>query len=192
MKSRKSLFLTSFILVFAFAFAAQAFAASYNLPSYPAVQQEEDQWCWAGVSTSVLRFMAGKTISQCDFVNQVKSTTTCSNDSASTTEAQSGMHDYGVSSNYYSGYLNVVQVQNQIDDGRPVYVSWKWNSPTALTGHAVAIYGYNHTLDPYNWYMNYMDPWDGIKTTLEYENFNGGTGYDRTWRWGLKDFWHYE
>lgn len=191
MKHKKSWIFSVFAIVFTLSFVSQAQAASTDLPSYPIAKQEKDEWCWAAVSSSVLKFMAKKNVYQCDFVKTVKSTSSCSNVWASTVEAQSGMHDYGVSSNYYSGNLNVAQVKSQIDGGRPVYVSWKWNSPTALIGHAVAIYGYSNT-PTYTYYMHYLDPWDGVKTSMEYSKFNGGTGADRTWRWGLKDFWHYQ
>jgi hypothetical protein len=190
MRHRKFILSAIFSLIFTVSFITQTFAASRDLPSYPIAKQEKDSWCWAAVSSSVLKFMASKNVYQCDFVKKVKSTSTCANVSATTTEAQSGMHSYGVSSNYYSGNLNVSQVQSQIDGGHPVYVSWKWNSPTAIDGHAVAIYGYSNT-PTYTWYMNYLDPWDGVKTSMEYSKFNGGSGADRTWRWGLKDFWHY-
>lgn len=145
MKSRRTFLFSVFALIFTLSFVSQAYAASTDLPSYPIAKQEKSEWCWAAVSSSVLKFMANKNVYQCDFVKKVKSTSSCANVSASTVEAQSGMHDYGVSSNYYSGNLNVAQVKSQIDGGRPVYVSWKWNSPTALIGHAVAIYGYSNT-----------------------------------------------
>ncbi|MCY9511895.1 C39 family peptidase [Paenibacillus larvae] len=164
--------------------AAQVFTSSNKLKSYPIKQQEKSNWCWAASSTSILKFK-GINVDQCDFVKHVKSTTTCNNVTANVKEAQSGMHDYGLSSKYYKGNLSVTQVQDQIDEGNPIYVSWGWKTGG---GHAIVIYGYNGTLDPNNWYIKYMDPWDGIKTTMEYENFKGGTGYDRTWRWGLKDF----
>ncbi|NMM55284.1 papain-like cysteine protease family protein [Paenibacillus aquistagni] len=184
MKNRKySIFCLLIIMVFGI--TSPVSAASKDLSSYPIAKQEKKNWCWAAVSSSVLKFMTGENVYQCDFVKYVKSST-CNDVSATTEEAQSGMHHFGVSSNYYSGSLSMSQIKAQIDDGRPIYVSWKWNSPNALIGHAVAIYGYSDDS------VKYLDPWEGVKTSLSYTNFKGGSDYDRTWRWGLRDFWDYK
>ncbi len=74
MKSRRTLLFSVFALIFTLSFVSQAYAASTNLPSYPIAKQEKDEWCWAAVSSSVLKFMANKNVYQCDFVKKVKST----------------------------------------------------------------------------------------------------------------------
>lgn len=93
------------------------------------------------------------------------------------------MKSYGTSSTYYDGSLTWTNLQAQIDKKSPIYVSWGWKSGG---NHPVVSYGYT-TANNTN-FVYYMDPWDGSKTAMNYTSFKGGSSYDRTWRWGLKDF----
>ncbi|WP_270168249.1 papain-like cysteine protease family protein [Paenibacillus sp. SYP-B4298] len=189
-QKQKTYLITVFVFTFFTMFAAQAFGA--GLSGYPEVKQDKTNWCWAGVSISVLEWY-GKSVTQCNFVKKVKGTGSCNNDSASVTEAQNGMYEYGVSANYYNGSLSYSTLKTKIDGNMPIYVSWKWNS-SADTGHAVVIYGYNEYTSngTYYDYVYYMDPWEGVKTFLKYSEFKGGSSYDRTWRWGLSELYKYK
>lgn len=173
----KLLFSIVFTLVFTLCFGALVFAG--DIANYPIVKQEKTNWCWAGSSVSILKYK-GKSVTQCDYVKSVKGTSTCNNDSGSVFNSKDGLSYYGVSSSYYDTALSWSNLTGQVDSSYPVYVSWGWASGG---GHAVVIYGYYSAMS-YN-YVRYMDPWDGVKTSMLYTNFAGGSGYDRTWRAGL-------
>ncbi|WP_162165062.1 C39 family peptidase [Paenibacillus graminis] len=177
----------SFVSVFLFSFVSQAYAT--NLTGYPAAAQAKSNWCWAAAGVSILQYY-GISVSQCSFYDHVKGTSGCAtNESETYGTVQAGIHSYGVSSWNHSGALSYSDVKSQIDNlGSPVYVSWKWNTPTG-GGHAVVIYGYD-TYGGNDW-IQHMDPGGGIKTSMVYTNFKGGSSYDRTWRWGLHGFSKY-
>ncbi|TVX88264.1 papain-like cysteine protease family protein [Paenibacillus agilis] len=176
--------ISAFCTVFTITMVAQVQAT--NIPSYPAVKQEQSLWCWAGASASILKYY-GKHVSQCDIAKAVKGTSTCSDVSASAQETQNGLVQYGISSWMYDGALTYTDVKTQIDNGsRPVYVSWQWSTGG---GHVVVIYGYDSVGG--NDMLNYMDPLVGRKTSMRYTEFKGGSSYNQTWRWGLKDLYKF-
>lgn len=168
-----------FLSVFMLVFSGQVIAGAIN--NYPAIQQEKSNWCWAGVGSSILK-SKGNSVSQCSFYKTTKGTSSCSNQTASTLEVQSGLMNYGVYSTYYTDHLSWSSLIDQIDGNNPVYVSWKWASGG---GHAVVAYGYYSSMSTN--YVRYMDPLYGVKTSMKYSKFIGGSTSDRDWRWGLKN-----
>ncbi|SDY25842.1 Papain-like cysteine protease AvrRpt2 [Evansella caseinilytica] len=171
-----------FSLIFLLTFTAQIFAGSIS--GYPAVKQEKSQWCWNASGVSILKYK-DRSVSQCNFFKRTKGTSTCYNTTASTSEVRKSLLTYLVNSSYYSGHLTWAALKAQIDKNYPVYVSWKWNSNSNNTGHAVVAYGYYTALSTN--YVYYMDPADGVKTSMAYSKFVGGSTSDRIWRWGLRD-----
>ncbi|WP_081857284.1 papain-like cysteine protease family protein [Tumebacillus flagellatus] len=180
---KKYILIPILALVVFVTFVSQAYASSTVL-WIPGAQQQRSLWCWAASSTSILSYF-GKSVSQCDFVNHVKGLSSCNDLSATVQEAQGGMYDYGVSSNYYSGTLAFSTIQTQINGSKPIYVSWAWTGNSS--GHAVVIEGWN---DSGGQYVDYMDPVDGTMHSMTFNAFC----YDSThsWRWGLKDMLKYK
>lgn len=161
---------------------------SLNAYAFPTIKQEKDQWCWAASSKIILEYYGKTSMTQCEFVKTARSDTVCLNLPETDSTAQYGMHEYGVSSWSYSGSLSVSQITSELPD--PIYVNWGWRSGG---GHAVVLYRVVASdLYPYDNYYSYSDPWDGVTHTMLEKNFVGGSGYDRTWRSGLKSFYVYK
>ncbi|MHA6480802.1 papain-like cysteine protease family protein [Paenibacillus sp. strain BS8-2] len=173
----KVVFIATFISFFALSLVTQVYAG--NIANYPAHQQGYSNWCWAASSTSILDYydIVG---TQCGIVQIGNNSKNCPNVTGSVYDAQDALDHFGVSSDYYNGSLSWSNIQDQIDSGLPIYVSWGW---TAGGGHAVVIYGYSNSGS----YVNYMDPATGTKTSMTLTSFTGGSSSDRIWRWGLNN-----
>jgi hypothetical protein len=178
--SKKMLLSIAFVVCFLLTTITQVYAG--NIASYPAIQQEETNWCWAASSVSILKYL-GTNESQCGFVMNAKpADVACYNVAEDiTTVIQTFIWPYGKTVSGYTGSLSWANLKTEIDNSKPIYVSWKWESGG---GHAVVVYGYSQS----GTFVNYMDPWTGIKQAMNYDSFKGGTSYDRTWRWGAKGF----
>lgn len=136
----------------------------------PEIAQEQSEWCWAGVSTCVLRYY-GVSITQCEVADYARTKIT--------------WHDFGSVSccddpktkcnywNYNFGYpgsiqeilqannienrgiinpLSTTNVVSEIKAGRPFIIRWQRN-PSG--GHFVVGHGIDNST------LYYMDPWPG-------------------------------
>jgi hypothetical protein len=190
---RKYGWLLALLVVAATATSAFAVETSRYL-NVPNVQQEQTNWCWAGSSLSILNYNRIYT-GQCTFVSYVKTGTTspetCSNLSASTTEAQKGLNYFGVSSTYYDGALSFSTTKTEIAYSRPIYVSIGWldSNGNDVGGHAVVIDGYYEWTNVAYQEVTYMDPWDATHHSRDYDSFVYTAG-DQRWRWGLRYVQH--
>ncbi len=133
--------------------------------------QEQDQWCWAGVSKSILDYY-GDTTLQCEIAEYVRNTASwhnfgvvdCCNDP--TKGCNYWNYNYGYSGSikdilsYFAGInnygiaavLSEQSIANELSAGRPFVIRWGWYSGG---GHFVLAYGkQNHTI-------YYMNPWFG-------------------------------
>jgi len=161
------------VLIAVFVFSSAVFAyPGADYVSVPNVKQQYSNWCWAGVSNSILTYY-GKSVSQCTFVTYVKGS--CVNVGATVTESQTGLSHWGVSSTRTNTSLAYSTIITEIYNyNRPIFAAWEWYSGG---GHALLIKGYDITDD----YVSYMDPWDGYTHTMTYSQFLGGPSYDHKW-----------
>jgi hypothetical protein len=154
----------------------------------PEVIQEQDQWCWAGVSCCVLRYYQTN-ITQCEIAEYTRTHANwhdfgpvdcCVDPSQGCNywnynwgypgSIQDILHHWGVE-NYGTGYLQITNIQSEIDGGRPFIIRWGWTTGGGhfLVGHGIvgsAIY--------------YMNPWFGEGYKIgDYGWVLGST--DHTW-----------
>lgn len=158
-----------------------AYAATYKTLGVPNKTQEKSNWCWAASSTSILGWY-GKSVTQSAFATTVKGSTV--NDTATDSEAKSGLSAYGLSSSYTSDYVSFSTLVTQIDNNRPLYAGWSW---TSGGGHAVVIDGYDQSSEDLT--VKYMDPGYGSKYWILYSDLKGGySSADHTWDGTIYNF----
>ena len=144
-----------------------AFSQVLNVPL---VTQEQDEWCWAAVSKSILNYY-GDSVSQCQIAEYTRETATwnnfgnvdCCTDPSQgcnywnypygyTGSIQDILQNWGVQ-NYGVDYpLTPIEITQEIAGSRPFIIRWAW---TAGGGHFVLGQGF---LDSTLYYMN---PWVG-------------------------------
>src|SRR5690606_2080692 len=180
--TKKTSVVIFFVAIFFVSFAGISFAKSKEI-SFRGYAQIETNWCWAANGQGILNYYS-KTVTQCQFVKDGKGTTSCENDGGTDNQVNTGLKTKRVTSSNYYGNLTIVDVFKEIDAGRPVYVNWQWTNREI--GHAVTIYGYNQTIDPYRNYIKYSDPSYGAKVTIDYATFNKD-GSGRYWNSGLRN-----
>jgi hypothetical protein len=176
-KRRIDRILISFICVF-FLIGLLCSPAFAKVLDVPLVTQEQDQWCWAGVSKATLDFY-GFNINQCTIAEYTRTTATW-HDFGSTNccaDASQGcnywnynwgyagsinsiLQNWGVSNYGYGAALSIDEITEQIDGNRPFIIRWGW---TTGGGHFLV----GHGIDD-NGMVNYMNPWpgEGLTTAL--------------------------
>lgn len=134
----------------------------------PEVIQEQDQWCWAAVSSCVLQYY-GTDINQCTIAEYARTRSTwfnfgsvnccddpskgCNNPNMNfwtPGSIQDILQHWGVENDGYDSYLGLSQIQNEISASRPFIMFWEW---TSGGGHFLVGYGVLGTR------IYYMDPW---------------------------------
>lgn len=159
----------NFILTVGFVFVFFNTLSSQVL-STPEVIQEQNQWCWSGVSKSILDYY-GYHPSQCEIAEYARSVITWSNFGSVNCcinpnlgcnywnynwgypgSIQDILVHFGNIQNSGTGVISLAQIATQINAGRPIVVRWGWNSGG---GHFVVGHGINGN----NVY--YMNPWFG-------------------------------
>ena len=132
--------------------------------------QEQDQWCWVGVSQCLLNYY-GKSYTQCEIAEYARSVITWQNfGSTNCCKNPSGACNYW---NYNWGYdgsiqdilehlgeipntgtlsLTIADIINELNLSRPFIIRWGWKSSGGhfIVGHGLV----DNTL-------YYMDPWFG-------------------------------
>lgn len=143
-----------------------------TLSSFPEIFQDQDQWCWAASSESILKYY-NESVLQCDMANYSFGQTTCCNnvvwpDGTGTScnkpnfifdlfglikGAQKMLsHFGGISSTFLPWALSKSTLESEIKAGKPWLMGWKWNSGG---GHALVGYGISGDT------VHYLDPWPG-------------------------------
>lgn len=151
--------------------AAWPAGASTVLP-VTAVEQEHDQWCWAGVVRSAL-LHHGQDVAQCTLAEYTRTATNAPDLSLGQTPcctdwrgcnswnyfwhytgsvADLLRHFGGLSSATSTGTLPLLRLQQDLDAGLLVVIRWEW---TSGGGHFVLGHGYDGTA------IHYMNPWPG-------------------------------
>jgi hypothetical protein len=157
-----------FTLLFFLLLFNNAFSQYLNVPQ---VIQEQDQWCWAGVSACVLGYY-GTTIPQCTIAEYTRvsatwhnfGTVNCCNDASQGCNywnynwgAAGSIEDillhWGVSS-YGTGAFSVSTIKSELNAGRPFIFRWGW---TTGGGHFLVGHGFSAS----DSMLSYMNPWFG-------------------------------
>ena len=135
--------------------------------------QEQTQWCWAGVTQSVLRFY-GQNLPQTTIAaygtDGANEWNWLHGESTNPTRRGINMileHFAGVNSTIYLYALSAGKAESLMQENRPIFIRWGWDSGG---GHFVvpkAINGSNWTL---------MDPWYG-PTINTYSWVVSGSGH---------------
>ncbi len=160
------------IIVAAFGLHTVVKAQVLNVPE---VIQEQDQWCWAGVSACVLHYY-GTIVSQCTIAEYTRTHATwhdfgsvdcCVNPDLGCnywnviwgTEGslQDILQHWGVENYGYGSYLSLPQIGQELSAGRPFIMRWGW---TGGGGHFLVGHGLQDSV------MYYMDPWFGEGYTI--------------------------
>ncbi len=120
--------------------------------------QEQTQWCWAAVSTSVnLYYHPASGQTQCAVANTAMGQTTCCQDGSTPQCNQPWFLDQALQivgnlKSWSPGKAALAKVKAQIGQCRPLCLRIGWNGGG---GHFVAVYGYSGQR------LNIGDPWYG-------------------------------
>jgi hypothetical protein len=156
------------IFVFILIFIGNALYSQYL--RVPQVIQEQDQWCWAGSSSCVLKYY-GKNISQCIIAEYTRTVSTwhnfgsinCCTDPLQgcnywnynwgyAGSIQDILQHWGVANSGVSSSLSIAQIQTELNNQRPFIFRWGW---TTGGGHFLVGHGFISSTSQ----MYYMDPW---------------------------------
>ena len=137
----------------------------------PEVIQEQNQWCWAGVSKCILDYY-GYPVEQCQIAEYARQVITwhnfgntdcCINPNLGCNywnynwsypgSIQDILIHFGDIQNYGKGSpLSLSEISSELASERPFVIRWGWYSGG---GHFVVGHGINDN------YLHYMDPWFG-------------------------------
>jgi hypothetical protein len=143
--------------------------------------QQQTQWCWAAVSTSVsLYYDTSSTWTQCTVVNAELNQTTCCQNGATAACNQPWYLDRALQrtgnfDGFSGGTTAFADVRTEIDAGRPLGTRVGWSGGG---GHFAVIEGYKP--GPTEQRVAIDDPWYGA-SDLTYNTF--ATSYQGTGSW---------
>ena len=176
------------IRIFLLLFALQSQAQLLNVPQ---VIQEQDQWCWAGVSKCTLGYY-GVNLNQCDIAEYARQTITWYNFGTTNCCVNSTLgcnywnYNYGypgsiqdilihfgsIQNNGVGSDLTLPQITTEIGAGRPFIIRWGWYTGG---GHFLVGHGINGSD------INYMNPWFGEGLHIATYNWLVDDGSSHTW-----------
>ncbi len=161
-------------------------AAKTKILAVPEVVQQQNQWCWAGVSDAVLSYF-NKDIEQCRMANFAWSRTDCcTNPTSANCNQPNSMYGtsgslkeilnrWCVKSRSKASALGFSKVKYQINRNRPIVIRYAWDSGG---GHFILIRGYSTDGPKYLYLMN---PWPGDGYgVFTYDSVKRTVG-DHTW-----------
>jgi hypothetical protein len=155
------------------------------------IPQEQNQWCWAATGSMTMLFAGGDeaVITECAQANDAFSQTACcaSGGTSACNKPWLPMYSnwgFTAKERYASGgaYLSWEAFKSTIDQGKPVAFLWRWKKGG---GHYQAAVGYyeDKTTNPVTRMVQVNNPWPpnvGEQSSMTYENWAGGSGYDHT------------
>jgi hypothetical protein len=146
-------------------------ATSGSLNGFAVEHQQEDNWCWAAVSTSVATFFGSTAWSQCKVASDELTLSCCGTPDASTGCNVAWYLDRALTRVGHFDYLSAASepfatVQGEIAAGRPLGCRIAWAVGSA---HFVALGGWLTAPDGTQ-YVDVHDPWYGF-TQLPYNTF---------------------
>jgi hypothetical protein len=151
----------------------------------PDVQQEQDQWCWAGCARAVFLYY-GQDVAQCTVADYnwgradcctSPTSPACNNWTYLIPNVQNILSHWSVDSSALWSSTSFNTVRSEINSDRPVWVRWGWSGGG---GHFVVIRGYN---DDSGNKVLYMDPWYGANYLASYSWVVSGDNH--TWTHSL-------
>ena len=154
-------------------------AGTFHLPQK---YQEQDQWCWAACSQSILEFY-GPVVTQTNIAAYGTGGVNTWNYLWGT-GTEGGIYRRGIREILQNfgglratgtvGAVSLTVVSNQMAARRPIVVTWSWSSGG---GHVVVSRGFTDGS------MYLMDPWNG-PTVGTYAWVSNGSGH--SWDWTLR------
>lgn len=150
-------------------FASATFPAKIQI-DVPVVTQEQTEWCWVGVSASILRYYS-QTVTQCQIANFARTTATwhdfgkedcCAKGAGACNywnynygregSIEEILKKWGVGSVGQAGTLTLAQIATQLEAKRPFIIRW---ALVPSGGHFIVGHGVSDSS------IHYMDPWPG-------------------------------
>ncbi len=162
------------------AWLAERFAPTWQRLTFNMQTQQQTNWCWAAVSTSVALFYdPSSTWTQCAVANGEMGETTCCTSGGSAACNQTWYLDLALQrvghfDNWSGGAMSFADVRSEIDVGRPLGVRVGWSGGG---GHFLIIDGY---LADATQSVGIEDPWYG-PSDMGYAAFS--TSYQTTGSW---------
>jgi papain like cysteine protease AvrRpt2 len=134
-----------------------------NQLNFTLQQQQQTEWCWAAVATSICLFYSpGGGQSQCDLANGQLGQTTCCQDGSTAACNQPWYLDSALSAtgnldHYTSSPAPLQDIGQQVDGSRPLAIRIGWEGGG---GHFIVITGYDDSA-PGNEMIAINDPVSG-------------------------------
>lgn len=145
--------------------------AHSQILNVPEVFQEQDNWCWAGVSKCIFEYY-GYAVEQCQIAEYARQVSTwhdfgdvdCCQDATLGCNywnyawgCEGSIQDIlvyfdSIQNDGFSSYLSQADIRFELSAGRPFVIRWGWYSGG---GHFVVGHGIKNN------YLHYMDPWFG-------------------------------
>jgi hypothetical protein len=165
-------------------------AAAGQVFNAPLIIQEQNEWCWAGVSSAILQYY-GHPQNQCTIAEYTRTVATwhnfgtvncCNNPNLGCNywnynwgyagSIQDILMHWGVNNYGIGAALGIAQIQTEIAAGRPFIIRWAWSSGGGhfLVGHGI--------LDSTLYYMN---PWPGEGLKIGDHSWVVSDGSTHTW-----------
>lgn len=164
--------------------------------TFPEVIQEQDQWCWAGVTGSIFDYF-GKAVKQCEIAEYTRTVATwydfgsencCTNPNAGCNYwnynwdydgsiediLESMQSDIDIQNFGVSRRLTTSEITTDLSGNKPFVIRWGWDSGG---GHFLVGYGIDGS------YLHYMNPWygEGNKIgTYDWVSLGGGHTWTHT------------
>lgn len=133
------------IFVLSFVGCSTTFCAAENPLGVKLEGQQESNWCWAATGAMIMDYH-GRGVTQCKQACNQFGRQDCCNPSVCDEPGWPEFAKYGFSFKRTSNKsLSKAQIQNQIDNGRPVAFTWHWldeNGKDEGRGHMMVIVGY--------------------------------------------------
>lgn len=177
------------MILFAAWLTAGSGSAAAKVLLFTLTTQEQDQWCWAAVSSAIIKYY-GTNAAQCAIADYTRTRATwhdfgsvpCCTDAGqgcnywnyimgSAGSIQDILQNWGLQSTALVRQLYANEVEAAVNDNRPFVIRWGW---TSGGGHFVVGHGIDGSQ------MNYMDPWygEGLKVASYDYVVSGG---NHTW-----------
>jgi len=146
-------------------------------------KQQQTNWCWAAVSTSVSLFLNQQSNwTQCKVANSALQCKTCCGVGAGGKDCNKpwyldkALNVVEVACRTQDAPTNFVDVQTQIDKGQPLGCRIRWNE---YEGHFVALTGYTDSSPTQ--YLEVADPGEGTTSDVPYNQFCSAYRNAGTW-----------
>lgn len=113
----------------------------------PIFVQEKSNWCWGAAAKSSINYHKGTNPSQCTVYKRGKGGTTCPNSTGTLGSVSNALLNSGFTSTgtYTSNTVPYSQLEGYINQARPFFIRWGWDSSGGIDGHVIVVRGYDTT-----------------------------------------------